>query len=55
MGQTRVELVTPALSERCSNQLSYCPELSFDRKKKERYRKVRAPCVHMHLFFFLFS
>ena len=25
MGQTRVELVTPALSERCSNQLSYCP------------------------------
>ena len=36
MGQTRVELVTPALSERCSNQLSYCPELSFDRKKKER-------------------
>ena len=55
MGQTRVELVTPALSERCSNQLSYCPELSFDRKKKERkkerYRKVRAPCVHMHLFF----
>ena len=28
MGQTRVELVTPALSERCSNQLSYCPKLS---------------------------
>ncbi len=25
LGQTRVELVTPALSERCSNQLSYCP------------------------------
>ena len=25
MGQIRVELMTPALSERCSNQLSYCP------------------------------
>ena len=27
MGQNRVELLTPALSERCSNQLSYCPGL----------------------------
>ena len=27
MGQNRVELLTPALSERCSNQLSYCPVL----------------------------
>ena len=26
MGQNRVELLTPALSERCSNQLSYCPK-----------------------------
>ena len=25
VGQNRVELLTPALSERCSNQLSYCP------------------------------
>ena len=25
MGQIRLELMTPALSERCSNQLSYCP------------------------------
>ena len=25
LGQNRVELLTPALSERCSNQLSYCP------------------------------
>ena len=25
MGQIRVELMTPALSERCSNQLCYCP------------------------------
>ena len=31
MGQIRVELMTPALSERCSNQLSYSPSLcSFD-------------------------
>ena len=25
LGQIRVELMTPALSEQCSNQLSYCP------------------------------
>ena len=29
MGQIRLELMTPALSERCSNQLSYCPRLSY--------------------------
>ena len=27
MGQNRVELLTPALSERCSNQMSYCPKM----------------------------
>jgi hypothetical protein len=32
MGLTRLELVTPALSERCSNQLSYKPVI----KKKRR-------------------
>ena len=32
MGQTRVELVTPALSERCSNQLSYCPLNNMENK-----------------------
>ena len=31
MGQNRVELLTPALSERCSNQLSYCPVLDYRR------------------------
>ena len=57
MGQTRVELVTPALSERCSNQLSYCPELSFDRKKKERkiQESPRPVRTHALVFFFLFS
>ena len=28
MGQNRVELLTPALSEQCSNRLSYWPEYS---------------------------
>ena len=56
MGQTRVELVTPALSERCSNQLSYCPELSFERKKKERKIQESPRPVRTHaLVFFLFS
>ena len=35
MGRDRVELSTPALSERCSNQLSYCP------KNKPCYRYFR--------------
>ena len=33
MGQNRVELLTPALSEQCSNRLSYWPI-----KKRERDR-----------------
>ena len=36
MGQTRVELVTPALSERCSNQLSYCPVCRMSGRGRER-------------------
>ena len=36
LGQNRVELLTPALSERCSNQLSYCPnKTKGERKKKD--------------------
>ena len=35
MGQIRLELMTPALSERCSNQLSYCPR----QRKSQRYRR----------------
>jgi hypothetical protein len=33
VGLSRVELLTPALSERCSNQLSYKPVTINDRKK----------------------
>ena len=36
MGQNRVELLTPALSERCSNQLSYCPPTAGRFSGKER-------------------
>ena len=36
MGQNRVELLTPALSERCSNQLSYCPPTAGRFAGKER-------------------
>ena len=44
MGQNRVELLTPALSERCSNQLSYCPIffVVLNNQRKER-RKGRVP------------
>ena len=53
--QDRVELSTPALSERCSNQLSYCSLILFFRKsaeKKERgtKSKLKIPvCVHIAL------
>ena len=44
MGQIRLELMTPALSERCSNQLSYCPIffVVLNNQRKER-RKGRVP------------
>jgi hypothetical protein len=34
LGQNRVELLTPALSERCSNQLSYWPVKTRMKKKQ---------------------
>ena len=34
MGLTRFELVTPSLSEKCSNQLSYSPD-RYTREEKE--------------------
>ena len=39
MGPTRLELVTPALSEQCSNRLSYEPHYYI---KKGRMRVVGA-------------
>ena len=43
MGQIRVELMTPALSERCSNQLSYCP------KKREIHRDIEEEKVSVRM------
>ncbi len=37
MGPIRVELMTPALSERCSNQLSYGPLYTKTSEKKDRH------------------
>ena len=36
MGLKRVELLTPSLSEKCSNQLSYSPVLTIYKKKKKK-------------------
>ena len=51
LGQNRVELLTPALSERCSNQLSYCPVFDNSRTclllKGHRERK-KADAVSKH-------
>ena len=45
LGQNRVELLTPALSERCSNQLSYCPVRrhngSLRQGKKKSMKRAR--------------
>ena len=53
MGQNRVELLTPALSERCSNQLSYCPVFPAslaEKRKKERYQIRTLRRTLMRLF-----
>ena len=56
MGPIRVELMTPALSERCSNQLSYCPKKPYSfifitkkiikntiKKNKKKIKKNKVP------------
>ena len=56
LGQTRVELVTPALSERCSNQLSYCPFCcpSAPSGKEKRLKSRQRLCtVHRYFPFLL--
>ena len=42
VGQIRLELMTPALSERCSNQLSYCPISIRDIEEKKVIENTRA-------------
>ena len=50
MERDRVELSTPALSERCSNQLSYHSKIynqfQEGRRKGEENPQAEAPCVH---------
>jgi hypothetical protein len=38
MGLTRLELVTPSLSEKCSNHLSYRPKKREGRKRSRKRR-----------------
>ncbi len=47
MGLIRVELMTPSLSEKCSNQLSYRPYKKRGRGKEQALGKRvnRASCV----------
>ena len=47
MGLIRFELMTPSLSEKCSNHLSYSPEQKIQIKGKER-SKVRRTCWYIH-------
>ncbi len=48
VGQNRVELLTPALSERCSNQLSYCPKLLLNSRGKERRTSTMKNTCYVH-------
>ena len=54
MEQDRVELSTPALSERCSNQLSYCSKSQLkkiyikNQLKKKRPEKLSHKDFHCH-------
>ena len=52
MGLKRLELLTPALSEQCSNQLSYKPP---NIKKKELKSKALGLQVKLHLSYFFLS
>ena len=36
MGLIRVELMTPSLSEKCSNRLSYSPKTIYNKREKEK-------------------
>ena len=53
MGQKRVELLTPALSERCSNQLSYCPRLLLLSGKKKEIKTLHDGVSYTNTFTFL--
>ena len=36
MGLIRVELMTPSLSEKCSNRLSYSPKIKYINKRERK-------------------
>ena len=40
MGLTRFELVTPSLSEKCSNQLSYRPNINIKNRSGKEGRTL---------------
>ena len=56
MGLIRVELMTPSLSEKCSNRLSYSPKINYinKREKKRKCSKVKSLLV-VHQPFLPFS
>ena len=40
MGLIRVELMTPSLSEKCSNRLSYSPKIIYNKRERKKCSKV---------------
>ena len=50
MGLIRVELMTPSLSEKCSNRLSYSPKINYI-NKREKKRK----CSKVKIFLWLYT
>ena len=46
MGLTRFELVTPRLSSVCSNQLSYRPDILFQRTVEPVLSKLDRRAIH---------
>ena len=53
MGLIRVELMTPSLSEKCSNRLSYSPKINYinKREKKRKCSKVNLFWLYTNLFY----
>ena len=50
MGLIRVELMTPSLSEKCSNQLSYSPSTYIKNRKKKVDSSLFSHVHHAYAF-----
>ena len=51
MGLIRVELMTPSLSEKCSNRLSYSPKTIYNKRERKKCSKVNLFWLYTNHFY----